>query len=79
MKNNSALDAQNAVSAAVSLQTNGLISIFTLAKLFETISDNINSSFSEEAKKEVVRYSARYARFKCTEKHCDISTSAVDF
>lgn len=58
MRNDSTVDVQNAVADVVALEKDGLISIFMLAKLFMTISDNMtNKSSDVEANKKVVRYS----------------------
>lgn len=48
----------NAVSQIVSLQKAGVLPISTLAQLFESISNTMNSSYSEDDQKQVARYSA---------------------
>lgn len=49
---------KDVVSNAVSLQKSGAISTDMLALLFKTISDNMNSSYSQNDKEMVMRYFA---------------------
>lgn len=78
-KTDSAKAVGDAVSQAASLQKEGKLPISDLAKLFGTISDNLNSSYSEDDQKEVARCSTFGQPFQCPVKRFLVSTSVVKF